>query len=239
MNARSLHPSFSFHNIHYAIKPSGVKPVSLAITAMLIASLWSASADAQQNRAEPIRIAIAEVRAEEAKGRPLVQRMQQLSAQNVAKKKDYDAADAQQKTLQPRIEKYNATLAKYDGEVAAYAKAVDAFNGKCGGNTPLPADKYRACLAEKGELAGRRLELDQAKGTLETERVALTAELKTLSERLTAISREMAANVTSFEKAQGDYKLIYARIESLRKRLVELCASGDQAKDPFAVRLCV
>src|SRR5688572_29075486 len=198
MNARSLHPSFSFHNIHYAIKPSGVKPVSLAITAMLIASLWSASADAQQNRAEPIRLAIAEVRAEEAKGRPLLQRMQQLAAQNEAKKTEYDGTDAQLKALQPRLDRYNANLAKYDGQLGDYSKRVDAYNGKCGGTAPLPQDKYRACLAEKGELAGRKIELDSAKGALESERQGIETEIKAKSERLTTISKEMTANLRAW-----------------------------------------
>jgi chromosome segregation ATPase len=196
-------------------------------------------AAAQQNRAEPIRLAIAEVRAEEAKGRPLLQRMQQLAVQNEAKKKDYDATDAQLKALKPRLDRYNANLGKYDGQLADYSKRVDAYNAKCGGSTPLPQDQYRACLAEKGELAGRKIELDSAKSTLETERTAIEAEIKSKTDRLGAISREMTANLQAWERTQKDYKAIFDRIEAVKKRLVEMCAAGDQARDPFAVRLCV
>ncbi|HEY7610505.1 MAG TPA: hypothetical protein VIF14_14820 [Alphaproteobacteria bacterium] len=184
-------------------------------------------------------MAIAEVRAEETKGRPLLARMQQLAAQNEAKKKDYDATDAQLKALKPRLDRYNAELAKYDGQLADYSKRVDVYNGKCGGTAPLPQDKYRACLAEKGELAGRRVELDSAKSALETERQAIEAELKGKSERLSAISKEMTANLVAWEKTQKEYKAVFDRIEAIRKRLVDLCAAGDQARDPFAVRLCV
>ena len=211
----------------------------MAVLGMVFATVWPASASAQQNRAEPIRIAIADVRAEEAKGRPLLQRMQQLAAQNEAKKTEYDGTDAQLKALQPRLDRYNANLAKYDGQLGDYSKRVDAYNGKCGGTAPLPQDKYRACLAEKGELAGRKIELDSAKATLEGERQAIETEIKGKSERLTAISREMTANLRSWEATQKDYKAIFDRIDAHRKRLVELCAAGDQARDPFAVRLCV
>jgi chromosome segregation ATPase len=194
---------------------------------------------AQQNRAEPIRQSIVEVRGEEAKGRPLLQHMQRLSQQNEAKKKDYDATDAQLKAAQPRLDRYNASLAKYDGQLADYSKRVDAYNAKCGGATPLPQDKYRACLTEKGELAGRKIELDSAKSALETERQAIEAELKAKTERLSAISKEMTANLQAWEKTQKDYKAIFDRIEAIKKRLAELCTAGDQARDPFAVRLCV
>ncbi len=238
MNAGISTSSFLFHNIHYAIKPFGLQPVFLACFGV-VAALSSAPAVAQQNRAEPIRVAIAEVRAEEAKGRPLLQRMQQLARENEGKKKDYDATDAQMKALQPRLDRYNANLAKYDGQLGDYAKRVDAYNAKCGGSTPLPQDQYRACLAEKGELAGRKIELDSAKGTLETERQAIEAELKSKTERLSAISREMTANLQAWERTQKDYKAIFDRIDGVRKRLVDLCAAGDEAKDPFAVRLCV
>ncbi len=237
MNAGPSNPPLCFHNIHYAIIPWGRNLAILAFLAAISAVSWPASA--QQNRAEPIRLAIADVRAEETKGRPLFQRMQQLVAQNEAKRKDYDATDAQLKALQPRLDRYNASLAKYDGQLGDYSKRVDAYNGKCGGTAPLPQDKYRACLAEKGELAGRKIELDQAKGALESERQGIETEIKARSERLTAISKEMRANVQSWETAQKDYKAIFDRIDALRKRLVELCAAGDQARDPFAVRLCV
>jgi septal ring factor EnvC (AmiA/AmiB activator) len=238
MRALFSNLGFCFHNIHYAIKPSRPKLVAAALVAG-ISGLWTASASAQQNRAEPIRLAIAEVRAEEAKGRPLLQRMQQLAAQNDEKKKDYDTTDAQMKALHPRLDRYNQNLAKYDSQLGDYSKRVDAYNGKCGGTTPLPQDKYRACLAEKGELAGRKIELDTAKTALETERQAIETELKGKTERLSAISKEMTANLQAWERAQKDYKAIFDRIEATRKRLVELCAAGDQARDPFAVRLCV
>jgi flagellar motility protein MotE (MotC chaperone) len=239
MSAETETPSLYFHNIHYAIKPWSFKAVVLASFCALAAGFGPAPALAQQNRAEPIRLAIADVRAEEAKGRPLLQRMQQLAAQNEAKKKDYDATDAQLKALQPRLDRYNANLSKYDGQLSDYSKRVDAYNGKCGGSTPLPQDQYRACLAEKGDLAGRKIELDSAKGTLETERQAIEAEIKGKTERLTVISREMTANLRSWETTQKDYKAIFDRIEAVKKRLVDMCAAGDQAKDPFAVRLCV
>ena len=217
-----------FHKIHYAIKIAG-----LGVAGVLL----SAAPALAQNRAEPIRQAIAEVRAEETKGKPLVQRMAQLVTQNEQKKKDYDATDAQLKALQPRLDRYNADLAKYEASLAEYSKRVDAYNAKCSGT--VPQHKYRACLAEKGELAGRKIELDSAKTVLETERQAIEGELKDKSAKLSAIAKEMAANLAAWEKAQAEYKVIFARIEAIRKRLAELCAAGDQAKDPFAVRLCV
>src|SRR5690242_13646 len=116
MSAGISTSSFIFHNIHYAIKPFGLHPVLLACLGV-VAALSSAPAAAQQNRAEPIRLAIAEVRAEESKGRPLLQRMQQLARENEGKKKEYDATDAQLKALQPRLDRYNANLAKYDGQL--------------------------------------------------------------------------------------------------------------------------
>jgi septal ring factor EnvC (AmiA/AmiB activator) len=210
-----------------------------AAGAVLAVAFATAPASAEQNRAEPIRQAIAEVRAEETKGRPLLLRMQQLAQQNEAKKKDYDATDAQLKALQPRLDRYNASLGRYDGQLGDYSKRVDAYNAKCGGSTPLPQDQYRACLGEKGDLAGRKIELDAAKTTLETERQAIEAEIKGKTERLSAISKEMTANLQTWERTQKDYKVIFDRIEAVKKRLVEMCAAGDQAKDPFAVRLCV
>lgn len=238
MNAGIANPRLYFHNIHYAIKRSGLA-AGMAAFATLLLGYAIDPAFGQQNRAEPIRVAIAEVRAEEAKGRPLLQRMQQLALQNEAKKKDYDATDAQLKSLQPRLDRYNANLGKYDGQLAGYSKRVDAYNAKCGGTTPLPQDQYRACLAEKGELAGRKIELDSAKSTLETERTAIEAEIKGKTERLGAISREMTGNLRAWETTQKDYKAILDRIDAVKKRLVELCAAGDEARDPFAVRLCV
>jgi predicted nucleic acid-binding Zn-ribbon protein len=239
MCAVSTNLRLNSHNIHYAIKPWGRRLAALALLGSALAIAWPASSNAQQNRAEPIRLAIAEVRAEEGKGRPLLQRMQQLAAQNEAKKTEYDGTDAQLKALQPRLDRYNGNLAKYDGQLSDYSKRVDAYNGKCGGTAPLPQDKYRACLAEKGELAGRKIELDSAKGALETERQGIETEIKAKSERLTAISKEMTANLRAWEATQKDYKAIFDRIEALRKRLTELCAAGDQARDPFAVRHCV
>ena len=237
MSAEIAAPSIIFHNIHYAIKHCSRAARWIVVAGLL--PLATLPVAAQQNRAEPIRVAVAEVRAEEAKGRPLLQRMQQLALQNEAKKKDYDATDAQLKALQPRLDRYNANLGKYDGQLADYSKRVDAYNAKCGGSTPLPQDQYRACLAEKGELAGRKIELDSAKGTLEAERAAIEAEIKSKTDRLGAISREMTANLRTWEATQKDYKAIFDRIEAVKKRLIELCAAGDQARDPFAVRLCV
>lgn len=240
MSAGTSKPPIYFHNIHYAINVWGQRLGALALVGgFAFGVLPAAPASAQQNRAEPIRQAIAEVRAEEAKGRPLLQRMQQLALQNEAKKKDYDATDAQLKALKPRLDRYNVNLAKYDGQLADYSKRVDAYNAKCGGSTPLPQDQYRACLAEKGDLAGRKIELDSAKSTLETERTAIEAEIKGKTDRLTAISREMTANLQAWERTQKDYKAILDRIEAVRKRLIEMCTAGDQARDPFAVRLCV
>lgn len=239
MSAGTVNPPIYFHNIHYAIKPLGRTLALLTFVGALSFGPSPKIASAQQNRAEPIRLAIAEVRTEEAKGRPLLQRMRQLALQNEAKKKDYDATDAQLKALQPRLDRYNASLAKYDGQLADYSKRVDAYNAKCGGSTPLPQDQYRACLAEKGDLAGRKIELDSAKSTLEAERAAIEAEIKGKTDRLTAISREMTANLQAWERTQKDYKAIFDRIEAVKKRLVDMCAAGDQARDPFAVRLCV
>lgn len=239
MSAGTSNPPIYFHNIHYAIKVWGRRSGLLAVMAALSVGAVPAPATAQQNRAEPIRKAIAEVRAEETKGRPLLQRMQQLALQNEAKKKDYDATDAQLKALKPRLDRYNANLAKYDGQLSDYSKRVDAYNAKCGGSTPLPQDQYRACLAEKGELAGRKIELDTAKGALESERTAIEAEIKSRTDRLTAISREMTANLQAWERTQKDYKAIFDRIDAIKKRLIDMCAAGDQARDPFAVRLCV
>ena len=221
--------------MHYAINLAGPRGAFALLFAAAAASL-PASVIAQ-DRAAPIRAGIAEVRAEEAKGRPLLARMQALVGQNEAKKKDYDASDAQLKALQPRLDRYNASLAKYEAALGDYSKRVDGYNAKCAGT--LPADKFRACLAEKGELAGRKIELDQAKATLETERQAIEAELKAKTERLSAISKEMTGNLQAWEAAQRDYKAVFARIEVIKKRLAALCADGDQARDPFAVRLCV
>ena len=67
----------------------------------------------------------------------------------------------------------------------------------------------------------------------------IEAEIKGKTERLSAISKEMTANLQTWERTQKDYKVIFDRIEAVKKRLVEMCAAGDQAKDPFAVRLCV
>lgn len=239
MSAGTSDPHIYFHNIHYAINPWGRTLGLLALMGALALGFAPVPTSAQQNRAEPIRAAIAEVRAEEAKGRPLLQRMQQLAQQNEAKKKDYDATDAQLKALQPRLDRYNASLGRYDAQLTDYSKRVDAYNAKCGGSTPLPQDQYRACLAEKGELAGRKIELDSAKSTLEVERAAIEGEIKGKTERLGAISREMTANLQAWERTQKDYKAIFDRIEAVKKRLVEMCAAGDQARDPFAVRLCV
>jgi chromosome segregation ATPase len=208
--------------------------VGATLAALITAAATSSVA---QNRAEPIRAGIAEVRAEEAKGRPIVTRMAQLVTDNERKKKDYDAIDAQLKALQPRLDRYNASLAKYEAQLADYSKRVDTYNAKCGGT--LPPDRFRACLAEKGELAGRKIELDSAKGALETDRQAIEAEVKDKTLRLSTIAKEMSANLAAWEKAQKDYKPIFDRVDAIRKRLVELCVAGDQAKDPFAVRLCV
>ena len=226
-----------FHNIHYAIKVCRSGLAAMAISAAPVALGCAAPALAQQNRAEPIRAAIAEVRAEETKGKPLVLRMAQLVTQNEQKKKEYDATDAQLKGLQPRLDRYNASLAKYEAALGEYSKRVDAYSAKCVGT--LPAEQYRACFAEKGELAGRKIELDRDKGALETERHAIEAELKDKTTKLAAIAKDMAANLAAWEKAQKDYQAIFARVEAIKKRLVELCAAGDQANDPFAVRLCV
>lgn len=210
---------------------------------MLCATLGSAEASlspssfAQQNRAEPIRAAIAEVRAEEAKGRPLVQRMAQLVKENEDKKLAYDATDREMKALQPRLDRYNANLAKYDLALGEYSKRVDAYNAKCGGT--LPAAQYRACLGEKGELAGRKIELDRDKAALEADRQVLEAELKAKTDRLAGIAKEMTANLQAWERTQKEYLAVFQRIEAIRKRLVADCAAGDAAKDPFAVRLCV
>ena len=84
MSAGTAEPSKIFHNIHYAIKHCSRGTRWIVIAGLL--PLATLPAAAQQNRAEPIRIAVAEVRAEEAKGRPLLQRMQQLALQNEAKK---------------------------------------------------------------------------------------------------------------------------------------------------------
>jgi chromosome segregation ATPase len=238
MSAGILNRLF-FPIIHIMRQSGGVAAAAASLASGLATSVSPAPAFAQQNRAEPIRLAIAEVRAEETKGRPLLQRMQQLAQQNEAKKKDYDATDAQLKALQPRLDRYNASLGKYDQQLGDYSKRVDTYNAKCGGSTPLPQEQYRACLAEKGELAGRKIELDAAKGTLETERQAIEAEIKGKTERLSAISKEMTGNLQAWERTQKDYKAIFDRIEGVKKRLVEMCAAGDQAKDPFAVRLCV
>ncbi|MGH7002439.1 MAG: hypothetical protein ACREIP_00675 [Alphaproteobacteria bacterium] len=213
----------------------GVRPIqSIVFAAIFAASALPALA---QNRAEPIRAGIAEVKAEEAKGRPLVQRMAQLVKDNEDKKKAYDAADREMKALQPRLDRYNASLAKYDGSLGEYSKRVDAYNAKCGGT--LPQAQYRACLGEKGELAGRKIELDSEKTTLEKERQAIETELKAKTERLSAISKEMTANLQAWERSQKEYLAVFQRIDIIRKRLVEHCAAGDEAKDPFAVRLCV
>jgi len=228
--------SLSFHNIHYAIKLCRLDLVLGAVLAGFIAHLPH-SAEAQQNRAEPIRLAIAEVKAEEAKGRPLVQRMSALVKDNEDKRKAYDATDRELKALQPRLDRYNASLAKYDAALGEYSKRVDAYNAKCGGT--LPPDQYRACLADKGDLAGRKIELDRDKAVLEADRHAIEIDLKSRTDRLAAISKEMTANLQAWERAQKEYQAVFVRIDAIKKRLVADCAAGDAAKDPFAVRLCI
>lgn len=213
------------------------RKVALSATAIATITVLHDPAPAQQNRAEPIRAAIAEIKAEEAKGRPLLQRMADLVKENESKKAQYDAADREMKALQPRLDRYNANLAKYDASLGEYSKRVDAYNSKCGGT--LPQDQYRACLGEKGELAGRKIELDREKNALETERAALETELKAKTDRMSAISKEMTANLQAWERTQKDYQAVFVRLEAIKKRLVVDCAAGDQAKDPFAVRLCV
>src|SRR5215813_11105918 len=169
MRPRPSNPNFYFHNIHYAIKGWALRLAGVACFAGIFAAFEPATPVAEQNRAEPIRQAIAEVRAEEAKGRPLSQRMQQLVGDNEDKKKEYGAIEEQLKALQPRLDRYGARLGKYDGQMATYVKRVEAFNAKCGTTTPLPQDKYRACLAEKGELAAQKIELDSEKDALDAE----------------------------------------------------------------------
>lgn len=217
--------------------PSPIKPALFIAAALFVAVQSSGPASAQQNRADPIRAAIAEVKAEEAKGRPLLQRMAQLVKENEDKKALYDATDREMKAMQPRLDRYNANLAKYDTALGVYSKRVDAYNAKCGGT--LPPDQYRACLAEKGDLAGRKIELDREKNALEADRQQLETELKAKTDRLTAISKEMTANLQAWERTQKDYQAVFQRIDAIRKRLVVDCAAGDAAKDPFAVRLCV
>ena len=240
MRALYRDPRLCFHNIHYAIKPWGPRLPLWAFAGALATGLGAPTPiAAQQNRAEPIRLAIAEVRAEETKGRPLLERMRQLAAQHAAKKRDYDATDAQLKALQPRLDRYNANIAKFDAQASDYSKRVDAYNARCGGSTPLPQDKYRACLAEKGDLAGRKIELDREKEVLDGEYRAIDGEYKPRSGRLESIRKEMADDAQAFAKVEKDYKAVFDRIEAVKKRLVEMCAAGDQARDPFAVRLCV
>jgi len=130
-------------------------------------------------------------------------------------------------------------IAKFDGQASDYSKRVDAYNARCGGSTPLPQDKYRACLAEKGDLAGRKIELDREKEVLDGEYRAIDGEYKPRSGRLESIRKEMADDAQAFAKVEKDYKAVFDRIEAVKKRLVEMCAAGDQARDPFAVRLCV
>jgi chromosome segregation ATPase len=190
-----------------------------------------------QNRAEPIRAAIAEARAEEAKAKPLLDRMTEIANQNERKKKDHEAIDAQIKAVQPRLDRYNANLRKYETAQAAYRKRLEAYSAKCSGK--VPQDRYRPCLEERGEIVARKLELDKEKAALEAEYQVIEAELKDKNARLDAIAKEMAANVAAWEKARQDYKAIYDRAEAAKKRLVALCLSGDEAKDPFAVRLCL
>jgi chromosome segregation ATPase len=190
-----------------------------------------------QNRAEPIRAALADVHDSEAKARPLIKRMEELVTKNAEKKKAYDTVTAERKALDPRLRHYNAELTKYDAALTAYSKQVDTYNAKCSGK--VSQDQYRRCLKQKGDLAGRKIELDSAKTQLETERRAIEAAFKAKDDRLAAIAKEMAANLAAWEKAEKQYAAIYARIEALRKRLIPLCASGQKASDPFAVRLCV
>jgi chromosome segregation ATPase len=227
---------FTITSIHYAIIRSALKALPAAAALLLLPSVGG-PAHAQQNRADPIRAAIAEVKAEETKGRPLVLRMAQLVKENEDKKALYEATDREMKALQPRLDRYNASLAKYDTALGVYSKRVDAYNAKCGGT--LPPDQYRACLAEKGDLAGRKIELDREKNALEADRQALETELKVKTDRLSAISKEMTANLQSWERTQKEYQAVFQRIDVIRKRLITDCAAGDAAKDPFAVRLCV
>ncbi len=190
-----------------------------------------------QDRTSPIRAVIAEVRAEEIKAKPLIARMEQLVTQNEERKKAYDAADRERKALQPRLDRYEADLGKYETALADYSKLVEGYNKRCSGT--LPNDQFRACLGEKGELAGRKIELDQAKAKLDADRTAVEADLKAKTAQLAAIATEMTGNLRAWEAAQKDYIAIYQRIETHRKKLAELCIVADQAKDPFAVRVCV
>ena len=225
-----------FHNVYYAINLFGLRPARLACMAALAVSLSAIPALAQ-NRSEPIRAGIANVRANEAKARPLVKHMEELVARNAAKKKEYDKVEAERQALGPRLKRYNASLAKYDAALAEYSKQVDAYNKQCSGK--VSEKQYRLCLKHKGDLAGRKIELDSAKSQLETDRQAIEAALKAKDDRLAAIAKEMAANLKAWDATQKRYAAIYARIEAMRKRLIPLCRAGEKANDPFAVRLCV
>src|SRR5262249_40218903 len=131
-------------------------------------------------------------------------------------------------------------LAKYDGQLADYSKRIDAYNGgKCGGTALLPPDQYRACLAEKGELAARKIELDSERDALNAEYAAIEAATKPHLAIRDKARGELEAIDRSYGLTEKDYKAVLDRIDLIKKRLVSMCIAGDQARDPFAVRLCV
>jgi serine/threonine protein kinase len=194
-------------------------------------------AEAARKQASEIKSIVLELRSQEAKGRPLLQDMQRLAAENAAKKREYDTIDAQLKALKPRIDRYMAELHRYEATLAEYSKRVDDYNKRCAGT--LPADQYRACLEEKAELSARKIELDREKARLDAERQPLDAEIKEKRSRLETIAAAMKDNLTSWQVALEEYKAVYAHVESIRSRLAALCAASDRARNADGVRQCV
>jgi chromosome segregation ATPase len=217
-----------FHNIHYAT-------IGLIYFAGFAGFL--ASPTLAQNRAQPIRALIAEVDTAEEKGWVLVKRLRELAAGNEAKKRSYEQIDAELKAIQPRVDSYSARLDKYNAQRTDHAKRVDAYNAKCG-ETRLPEDKYRECLAEEGELAALKIELERINGELAREYQQIVGDRRSATARLDAVAKDMAATFAAWEAAQKEYVALLASIEERGKRLTSLCVAADAADDPFARKEC-
>lgn len=221
------------HNTYYALLQLRL------FTAVLAASASFALAPAVhgQTRAQQIAAQLELVRRDEAKAQPLVVRMNELAAANETKKKEFEATQAQLTALQPRIQQYNADLARYETEVRSYDQRLKDYNARCSGT--LPDNKFKACLKDKGDLAAARIEIDQRRDALDGMKRPLEADMRAIAIRQRDLASEMAKNVEGWDAAQRDYRALYQAIESVKKALAELCAAGDAARDPQAVRQCV
>ncbi len=222
-----------FHNVYYALLTCCL----IGAFALLPTLLLPVPLALGQTRAQQIAGQLEIVRRDEAKAQPLVARMNELAAANEAMKKEYQTAQAQMTGLQPRIQHYNADLARYETELRGYDQRLKDYNGRCSGT--LPDEKFKSCLKDKGDLAAARIELDQRRDRLEDLKRPLEAEMRGISKGQSDLARNMAKNVEGWDAAQRDYRALFQAIEVSKRALAELCAAGDAARDPQAVRQCV